>query len=37
METFAQTRIHEKLASEYEPFKTTFVKKNNRSNYLYYL
>jgi ABC-2 type transport system permease protein len=26
------------LASEYEPFKTTFIKKNNRSgNYLYYL
>jgi ABC-2 type transport system permease protein len=39
METLRKQGIPEKLlASEYEPFKTTFVKKNNRSsNYLYYL
>jgi ABC-2 type transport system permease protein len=39
METLRKQGIPEKLlASEYEPFKTTFIKKNNRSsNYLYYL
>jgi ABC-2 type transport system permease protein len=39
MEALRKQGIPEKLlASEYEPFKTTFVKKNNRSsNYLYYL
>jgi ABC-2 type transport system permease protein len=39
METLRKQGIPEKLlASEYEPFKTTFIKKNNRSSYyLYYL
>lgn len=39
MEALRKQGIPEKLlASEYEPFKTTFIKKNNRSsNYLYYL
>lgn len=39
METLRKQGIPEKLlSSEYEPFKTTFIKKNNRSsNYLYYL
>ncbi|PVX46797.1 ABC-2 type transport system permease protein [Flavobacterium sp. 103] len=39
METLRKQGVPEKLlASQYEPFKTTFVKKNNRSsNYLYYL
>jgi len=39
MEALRKQGIPEKLlASQYEPFKTTFVKKNNRSgNYLYYL
>jgi ABC-2 type transport system permease protein len=39
METLRKQGIPEKLlASQYEPFKTTFVKKNNRSsNYMYYL
>jgi ABC-2 type transport system permease protein len=39
METLRKQGISEKLlASQYEPFKTTFVKKYNRSsNYMYYL
>jgi ABC-2 type transport system permease protein len=39
METLRKQGIPEKLlASQYEPFKTTFVKKYNRSsNYMYYL
>jgi ABC-2 type transport system permease protein len=39
LETLRKQGVPEKLlASQFEPFKTTFVKKNNRSsNYLYYL